>query len=85
VARTARHSGHHDRRADRLFPVIFAAPGPAPTNYLALVLHLVPPRPATPTPTLPPPSYNNCQADPNPSAAPNYPIRITTINKAAGP
>lgn len=31
-------------------PLIFAAPGPANTNYLALVFHIVPP----PTPTLPP-------------------------------
>jgi hypothetical protein len=89
-------------------PVIFAAPGPANTNYLALVMHVVPPptntsvptatqsitpvptsRPtrtpisATATPTLPPPSYNNCQADPNPSAAPNYPVRIMAIDKVA--
>jgi micrococcal nuclease len=41
-----------------------------------------PPAPA-PTSTLPPPSFNNCQADPNPSAAPNYPIRITAIDKVA--
>jgi hypothetical protein len=32
---------------------------------------------------LPPPTYNNCQADPNPSAAPNYPLRIVGINKVA--
>ena len=37
----------------------------------------------TATPTLPPPSFNNCQADPNPGSAPNYPIRIVTIDKAA--
>jgi hypothetical protein len=36
---------------------------------------------ATQTPTLPPPTYNNCQDDPNPSAAPNYPIRIIAIDK----
>jgi hypothetical protein len=43
------------------------------------------PGPPTPTntPTLPPPTYNNCQADPNPSAAPDYPVRIVTIDKAA--
>jgi hypothetical protein len=41
-----------------------------------------PPAP-TATPTLPPPSYNGCQDDPNPSAAPNYPIKITNINKVA--
>lgn len=95
-------------------PAIFAAPGPANTNYLALVMHvlaptaaatatatavptktptigIVTPTPtatktpvaATPTPTLPPPTYNNCQADPNPNAAPNYPLRITAIDKSA--
>jgi len=92
-------------------PLIFAGPGPANTNYLALVLHLVPPPTDTPvptattaatptptlrptrtpvptdtptaTPTLPPPTYNNCQADPNPNAAPNYPVKITAIDKAA--
>src|SRR5262249_14835087 len=37
----------------------------------------------TATPTLPPPTYNGCQADPNTSAAPNYPIKITSINKVA--
>jgi plastocyanin len=42
-----------------------------------------PTRTPTPTPTLPPPTYNNCQADPNPSAAPNYPVRIVDIDKAA--
>jgi phosphatidylserine/phosphatidylglycerophosphate/cardiolipin synthase-like enzyme len=37
----------------------------------------------TATPTLPPPTFNNCQADPNPSAAPNYPVDIVAIDKAA--
>lgn len=37
----------------------------------------------TNTPQLPPPSYNACQPDPNPSAAPNYPVRITAIDKEA--
>src|SRR5262245_3723081 len=37
----------------------------------------------TKTPGLPPPTYNNCQADPNPSAAPNYPVRIVAIDKSA--
>jgi len=32
-------------------PLIFAGPGPANTNYLALVLHLVPPTPIPPTAT----------------------------------
>jgi hypothetical protein len=41
--------------------------------------------PVTPTktPSLPPPTYNNCQQDPNPSAAPNYPVRIVAIDKSA--
>ncbi len=45
------------------------------------------PQPPTPQPTPPPatlpPSYNNCQADPNAAQAPNFPIRITNINKQA--
>jgi hypothetical protein len=39
--------------------------------------HTVPP------PQLPPPSYNNCQADPNAAAAPNAPVRIVTVDKEA--
>jgi hypothetical protein len=44
-----------------------------------------PPAPvATPAPKpLPPPTFNNCQADPNPGAAPNEPVRITAIDKSA--
>jgi hypothetical protein len=36
--------------------------------------------PATPKP-LPAPSFNACQEDPNPSAAPDYPVQIVGINK----
>jgi hypothetical protein len=32
-------------------------------------------------PALPPPSFNNCQADPNAAAAPNYPVRIVGVDK----
>jgi hypothetical protein len=39
--------------------------------------------PSSPAPGLPPPSYNNCQADPNAAAAPNAPVRIVTVDKAA--
>jgi hypothetical protein len=53
--------------APTLTPTVAATRTPAPTA----------------TPTLPPPTYNNCQADPNPSAAPNYPLRIVGINKVA--
>jgi hypothetical protein len=35
------------------------------------------------TPVLPPPTLNNCQGDPNPTAAPNYPVRIVDIDKQA--
>jgi hypothetical protein len=38
--------------------------------------------PATPKP-LPAPSFNACQPDPDPSKAPNYPVQIVGINKAA--
>lgn len=41
-----------------------------------------PPVAAPPKP-LPPPTYNNCQADPNPDAAPNYPVAIVQIDKGA--
>lgn len=52
------------------------------------VMGSVPPAPAQPTPQpvakpLPAPTFNNCQADPNPDAAPNYPIQITRIDKGA--
>jgi len=44
--------------------------------------------PPTPTPApeptpapLPPPTYNSCQAEPNPGAAPNSPVKIVTVDK----
>lgn len=37
----------------------------------------------TATPTQLPPSYNNCQDDPNGALAPNYPVRIVGIDKVA--
>jgi hypothetical protein len=40
-----------------------------------------PPAPQPPAPQPPPPSFNNCQADPNAAQAPNFPIRITGIDK----
>jgi hypothetical protein len=52
----------------------------------------VPPTPTTqptattgpaPTPTPLPPSFNNCQDDPNASLAPDYPVRIVGIDKQA--
>lgn len=38
--------------------------------------------PAEPKP-LPAPSFNACQPDPNPDAAPNYPVQIVAIDKGA--
>ncbi len=35
----------------------------------------------TPTPTPPPPSYNNCQIDP--TVAPNFPVKILSVDKIA--
>jgi hypothetical protein len=40
-------------------------------------------RSAVPPPALPPPSFNNCQADPHGPNAPNYPINIVTVDKRA--
>jgi len=40
--------------------------------------------PAAPTPKpLPPATFNACQEDPNPGAAPNYPVQIVAIDKGA--
>lgn len=47
------------------------APAPAPAPA---------PQP-TPAPQPPPPSYNACQEDPRRNEAPNYPVRIVTVNK----
>jgi hypothetical protein len=45
-----------------------------------------PPPGPTPTPgpkPLPPPTFNACQPDPNPAAAPQYPVQIITVDKGA--
>ena len=39
-----------------------------------------PPAPQPPAPQPPAPSYNNCQADPNADAAPNFPVKIVGID-----
>lgn len=49
------------------------APQPSPT-----------PAPS-PMPSPLPPSFNNCQADPRAGEAPNFPVRIVTVRKAAEP
>jgi DNA/RNA endonuclease G (NUC1) len=43
----------------------------------------VPAPPPAPDPSALPPSFNNCAEDPNAAAAPNYPVRITAIDKDA--
>lgn len=44
-------------------------------------LVVIQPTPAPqPAPSLPPPSYNNCQADPSAGQAPNYPVKIVGID-----
>lgn len=73
-------------------PLIFAQPSLMSSTYLPMVFG----RPtSTPTPTpfptigptatpeLPPPSFNNCQEDPAFGQAPNYPVRIVTVDKSA--
>ncbi len=42
-----------------------------------------PPVPQPPATQPPAPSYNNCQADPNAGAAPNFPVKIVAIDKGA--
>jgi hypothetical protein len=39
----------------------------------------------TATPTLPSPSFDGCQEDPDPYSAGNYPVRIVTVFKTANP
>lgn len=63
-----------------------ALSGPPPAPTATPTVTLTPTRttvPPTATPQLPPPSFNNCQADPNGALAPNYPVRITGIDKDA--
>ncbi len=57
-------------------------PEPSATSTTTAIPTATNPAP-TGTPTLPPPTLNNCQQDPNPGAAPNYPVRITDIDKEA--
>jgi hypothetical protein len=41
------------------------------------------PRLPPPIPPLPPPTFNACQPEPNPDAAPNHPVLIAAIDKDA--
>jgi hypothetical protein len=65
--------------------VVNPRPTSTPTATATTTATATPTRSSTPTgtatPTLPPPSFNNCQADPDPAAAPDYPINIVAINK----
>ena len=42
------------------------------------------PRLPPPIPPLPEPTFNACQEDPNPDAAPNHPVLIAAIDKDTG-
>jgi hypothetical protein len=69
-----------------VFHIVAPTPVPptvTPVNTIVPTNTSVPTIGPTATPTLPPPSFNNCQADPNPNAAPHYPVRITNVNKVA--
>jgi len=58
-------------------PTVTPPPGTKRTTYMPLVSKVLP----TPTPTLPPQIYDGCKSDPNPAAAPNYPVRIVKVDK----
>jgi hypothetical protein len=73
---------------------LIPSPAPAPTEPPSPVVMHQPtetpeptpePTPALPPPIqpLPPPSFNNCQADPNAAVAPNYPVYIVQIDESA--
>jgi hypothetical protein len=62
----------------------------APCVYLPLVIAdlrstATPPPSPTATPTSLPPSFNGCHDDPNAGLAPNYPVMIVIVVKAATP
>jgi hypothetical protein len=59
--------------------VAFSLPVPWP---IAAPTATPEPTPRLPPPIqpLPPPTFNTCQEDPNPDAAPNYPVYIVGIN-----
>lgn len=79
----------------RLAPTTIPTPGPtttlsvtltptstvSPYSTATVTPTATPITSATIIPTLPAATFNNCQADPNPSAAPHYPIRIAAISK----
>jgi hypothetical protein len=63
-----------------------ASPSIPPTVVPPPVTPIAPTVPAPTATTAPgglPPSYNNCQADPNAANAPNYPVAIIRVDKAA--
>lgn len=64
-------------------PTEAAASTPEPTATSGPAAYPGPDAEPTTEPRPLPPSFNNCQADPNAEAAPNYPIAIDMIDKAA--
>ena len=58
------------------------APSPPPAPAPTATHRPVPPPPDLPAPPTPlPPSFNGCQEDPNPANAPEFPVRIMSIDK----
>lgn len=80
-----------------LWVTVAVASSPAETSktYLPQISQPPTPTPVTPSPsaepspepspvpTLPPPDFESCSIVGDPSRAPNYPVRITDINKQA--
>jgi hypothetical protein len=63
--------------------LLATAQAQTPTATTITYLPLVVVAAAIPTPTLPPPTFVNCATPPNAASAPNYPVTIVAINKAA--
>jgi len=66
-------------------PLIFATPGPANTNYLAMVFHIVPPTPVPTSTNTPLPSVTplpSATVTPTPT---NTPVIGVTITPTPGP
>ena len=71
-----------------LLAALFALVGCGALEALTVLPTQVPteaptPRLPPPIPPLPPPTFNACQEEPNPDAAPNHPVLIAAIDKDA--
>ncbi len=87
-APTARLAGPAATTPTRaIYAPLIAKPEPPTATSTATATQIATPTAtqpvATATPTDRPPTFDGCQEDPLPSSAPNYPIRIVSINKDA--